>query len=43
MYRSVRYAIKTAIALVKILITPKVIAADRSGDTNGIMSDNVII
>lgn len=28
-----KYAIKTAAKLVKMLMTPKVIAAERSGDT----------
>jgi hypothetical protein len=35
-YRNVKYAMKTAARLVKILITPKVMAAERSGDTRDV-------
>ena len=42
MKRSVRYAINTATALVKILTTPKVIAVDRSGDTSSDVSYETI-
>jgi hypothetical protein len=35
-YRNVKYAMKTAARLVKILIAPKVIAAERSGDTRDV-------